>query len=779
MATTEQGFLLSRASYDRHQQPIIELWLASEQGPVQIIIDNQQPLLFIQQTALKRAQSILETLSYHLTLLAHQTFEHQRVCGLYFANLNQFYRARDLLEQAHIMLYESDIRLHERYLMERFAYAMIVIYGTPTIYPHYRQYRNPKLRGVDAPISPLKVLSIDIECSRQGELYSIGLSGCHRAFVLMIGQAQSCDTDIEWVADEKSLLKRFIDWIIELDPDILIGWNVIQFDCQLLVQRAQFHHLPLTIGRGHTKAHYRPGDTKRLGQISIPGRLVIDGIEALKTASYQFDSFSLESVAQALLGKGKLTQDPAHRINEIDYNFQHNKGALAAYNLMDCQLVEEIFAATDLLDFLALRGQLTGLELNRSGGSVAAFTNLYLPRLHRANYIAPNLPVDGGLASPGGYVMASQPGLYNNVLVLDFKSLYPSIIRTFKIDPMGLIEGLGAPEDAIDGFLGAKFSRTQHFLPAMIDHLWQQRDIAKAHQDKPRSQAIKIIMNSFYGVLGSGGCRFYDPRLASSITMRGHTIMQQTAQWIREEGLAVIYGDTDSTFVLLGDGISKEQAQARGKALEELINQRWQAQIKADFNLECALELEFETHYQRFHMPTIRGSIAGSKKRYAGLRSDGQLIFKGLENVRSDWTELAKQFQLELYQFIFADKDPSQMVLQWVEQTRHSQFDDRLVYRKRLRRPLAEYVKNIPPQVRAARDADVKNAQHQQPLKYQNKGWISYVMTVNGPQAVEYQQAPIDYQHYIDKQLQPVADAILPLIGLDFEQIISAQLGLF
>ena len=91
----------------------------------------------------------------------------------------------------------------------------------------------------------------------------------------------------------------------------------------------------------------------------------------------------------------------------------------------------------------------------------------------------------------------------------------PAIIRTFKIDPLGLVQGLANPDNAIEGFKGAQFDREQHFLPDIITSLWQQRDRAKRDGDAARSQAIKILMNSFYGVLGSGGCRFYDTRLAA------------------------------------------------------------------------------------------------------------------------------------------------------------------------------------------------------------------------------------------------------------------------
>ena len=123
---------------------------------------------------------------------------------------------------------------------------------------------------------------------------------------------------------------------------------------------------------------------------------------------------------------------------------------------------------------------------------------------------------------------------------------------------MGMIEGLSHPEQAIPGYRGGVLDRDKHFLPEIITALWLQRDEAKREKDDARSQAIKILMNSFYGVLGSGGCRFYDPRLASSITMRGHDIMQQTARWIEEQGHKVIYGDTDSTFVLLDESLNHE-----------------------------------------------------------------------------------------------------------------------------------------------------------------------------------------------------------------------------
>ncbi len=720
--------------------------------------------------------------SFQSTELTLETFAHHGVTGLYFNSIDEAYRGQDVLKAQGVVVYEADVRLHDRYLTERFVHGPLEFTGVPTQCDGYLEYRQVRIRS--AKFSPcFTVLSLDIECSVDGDLYSIGLHGSEVSEVLMIGEPESDSSGIQWVANEKALLQALVKAVKVYDPDIFIGWNVINFDFRLLLERARHHQIKLTLGRGNQPASWRerrgePGQ----GFITIPGRMVIDGIDSLKAATYQFDSFSLENVARELLGRGKDTDDVENRLAAITRDFHHNKQKLARYNLEDCRLVTDIFEKTRLLDFLRLRSELTGLELDRMGGSVQAFTNLYMPRLHRAGYVSPNLPDDGGLASPGGYVMDSFPGLYKNVLVLDFKSLYPSIIRTFKIDPLGLIEGLKDPEQAIPGYREALFSREKHFLPEIITSLWQQRDEAKKEKDSARSQALKILMNSFYGVLGSGGCRFYDTRLASSITLRGHDIMKQTARWIEGEGHKVIYGDTDSTFILLDEHLNHDQADQIGMGLATDINKRWKAKLEDEFNLKCHLELEYETHYSRFLMPTIRGSEVGSKKRYAGIIKSTQgeeLIFKGLETVRSDWTKLAKNFQIKLYELVFSDQSPKQLIQETVKQTLAGERDAELVYRKRLRRPLSHYVKNIPPQVRAARQADERNKANNQPLKYQRRGWVSYLITVNGPETIEYRESLIDYQHYIDKQLKPVADAILPFIGQDFDRLIDEQLGLF
>ncbi|MGH8407218.1 MAG: DNA polymerase II, partial [Pseudomonas sp.] len=574
-------------------------------------------------------------------------------------------------------------------------------------------------------------------------------------------------------------------WLATHDPDAIIGWNLVQFDLRVLHEHAQRLNVPLLLGRGGDAMGWREHGSRNHYFAAAAGRLIIDGIEALRSATWSFESFSLENVAQTLLGEGKSISTPYQRMDEINRMFAEDKPALARYNLKDCELVTRIFEKTELLKFLLERASVTGLPADRNGGSVAAFTHLYMPLMHRQGFVAPNLGDKPPQASPGGFVMDSRPGLYESVLVLDYKSLYPSIIRSFLIDPVGLIEGLRHPEDSesVEGFRGARFSRTRHCLPSIVARVSEGREVAKREHNAPLSQALKIIMNAFYGVLGSSGCRFFDTRLASSITLRGHQIMRQTRELVEARGYEVIYGDTDSTFVWLGSPHSQEDATRIGLDLVQHVNTWWRERLQNEFGLQSALELQYETHFSRFLMPTIRGAEEGSKKRYAGLvtRADGseEMVYKGLETVRSDWSPLARQFQQELYQRIFHRQPHQDYVRDYVRRTLSGELDDLLIYRKRLRRQLGDYERNVPPHVRAARLADEYNDRQGRPRQYQNGGWISYVISVNGPEPLEVRQAPIDYDHYVTRQLQPVADAILPFVNDDFGTLVGGQMGLF
>lgn len=782
----QQGFVLTRHWRDTPAGTEVSFWLATDQGPRFVRLPVQTSVMFIPEAHRKPLDWLLKgERDIELRPLQLCDFHHRPVLGLYTRQHRQAMDVEKRLRAAGVDVYEGDVRPPERYMMERFITAPVWFGGTPDangVLCDAQMKPAPDYRP------PLKLVSLDIETTAQGDLYSIALEGCGERQVYMLGppnKTDAVDFKLDYCDTRAQLLERLNQWLALHDPDAIIGWNVVQFDLRVLHEHAQRLNVPLMLGRGEEPMAWREHGSRNHYFAAAAGRLIIDGIEALRSATWSFESFSLENVAQTLLGEGKDISTPYQRMDEINRMFAEDKPALARYNLKDCELVTRIFEKTELLKFLLERASVTGLPADRNGGSVAAFTHLYMPLMHRQGFVAPNLGDKPPQASPGGFVMDSRPGLYESVLVLDYKSLYPSIIRSFLIDPVGLIEGLKHPDDSdsVEGFRGARFSRTRHCLPSIVARVSEGREEAKREHNAPLSQALKIIMNAFYGVLGSSGCRFFDTRLASSITMRGHQIMRQTRELVEAQGYEVIYGDTDSTFVWLGSAHSQEDASRIGQALVQHVNDWWREHLLTAFGLQSALELQYETHFTRFLMPTIRGAEEGSKKRYAGLvvRSDGSedMVYKGLETVRSDWSPLARRFQQELYQRIFHRQPHQDYIRDYVRRTLSGEFDELLIYRKRLRRRLDDYERNVPPHVRAARLADEYNDRLNRPRQYQRGGWISYVISVNGPEPLEVRQAPIDYDHYVTRQLQPVADAILPFVNDDFSTLVGGQMGLF
>ncbi len=441
---------------------------------------------------------------------------------------------------------------------------------------------------------------------------------------------------------------------------------------------------------------------------------------------------------------------------------------LANYNLKDAELVTQIFQKAKLIDLYIRRSQISGMLMDELGMMTAAFDHFFLPKLHRAGYVAPNKSdIEETEHSAGGYVIDPLPGIYNDVVVLDFKSLYPSIIRTFKIDPYSR---LLSDIDTITTLNGYKFSSTHHILPEFIEQLMKQRAEAVKKKDKQLSQAIKILMNSFYGVMGSYGCRFYHPHLPNAITGTGHKLLLGSKEFLEQPNYEVVYGDTDSLFVKLRKG-EGNNAVNYGNEIAVSLNNFWKEKIKKEYSLQSYLEIEYEKYYRKFIITPMRGSEGGAKKRYAGLLvEDGkeEIEFVGMEFVRSDWTRLAKEFQVELYQKIFNEEDITEWLREIVKKVNAGEFDEKLIYRKRLRKDVDDYTKNVPQHVRAAK------------LLSDAGGTVYYVITKRGPIPVELKHDDIDYDHYIEKQLKPIADSVLSLLGLSFDSIVkSDQLSFF
>jgi DNA polymerase-2 len=185
--------------------------------------------------------------------------------------------------------------------------------------------------------------------------------------------------------------------------------------------------------------------------------------------------------------------------------------------------------------------------------------------------------------------------------------------------------------------------------------------------------------------------------------------------------------------------------------------------IEDKWRVSSRLELKFEKLYLKLFLAQARHSTRGASKRYAGLlHGSGKVEFVGMEVVRRDWTALAKQVQRELYQRLFADQSVDVYLADIVKQVRDGKMDDTLVYRKSLRKDTDEYTATTPPHVAAARKSI-------EPLGRM----ISYVMTTAGAEPLDNIQHALDREHYVAKQIKPVAEPVLATLGLDFERVIG------
>ena len=565
-------------------------------------------------------------------------------------------------------------------------------------------------------VPALRWLAIDVEADREGAITSIS-------------------TDAErWTAgSERELLTTFIDHVKRFDPDVITGWNVLEDDLAAIARRCTAYKLPFDIGRV-------PGNvelvTRRSGRlaIDIPGRTVVDAMRIVRGSGEHPDDESLDG-------------DPARLLH--------------------------VLAKTGLDHLTVRRAALTGVALDLAWTSIPGFDRVYGAALHARNIVPPprtDRYVDG---AAGGTVLDAEAGIFANVLVFDFRSLYPSLMRTFNIDPLAHARAAARPQRDSDIVApnGARFDRSEGILPAILTAYAREREAALSLGDDVAAYVYKILQNSFYGVLGASGCRYARSELAGAITSFGKQFLTTARDWFEARGYHVIYGDTDSVFVQFERGAGYAELLALATKLAGDLNRFLAAEIRASFDLDSHLLIRCDKIYSRFFISRLRGDASadgrGRGKGYAGLRlderGDTELEVRGMEAVRSDFTPLARRFQRELMALLFADADIATLrafCAATATRLTRGELDAELVYRKVLRRAAGEYESETP-QVRAARL-----------LGWHDRGGpIEYVMTRDGAEPIlaRASNAPLDYEHYRDRQLIPIAQAIANVLGTDVE----------
>jgi DNA polymerase-2 len=500
---------------------------------------------------------------------------------------------------------------------------------------------------------------------------------------------------------------------------------------------------------------------------------VVDALRVVRSGPKRFSDYTLETVSRAVLGEGKsVAAAGKDKIAELDRLYREDPAAFGSYCYKDADLVLKILAKTGLFRLTMERAALTGVFLDKAWTSVVSFERIYGMELGRKGVCPPPPESERDVSgAAGGTVLDPQTGLFSNIAVFDFRSLYPTIIRTFNIDPFAHARPGASPIVAPNG---ASFSRTPGVLPELIASYFAARRKALDGGDAIAAQVYKILMNSFYGVLGTAACRYGRTELAGAITSFARKWLLLSRDWFTSRGFRVLYGDTDSLFVEtgLGDEAAYGDFEKQCEALAAELNQHLAEKIRLEYDCASCIELRFEKVYRRFLLPPLRtfheeaGSAAAKKGRakgyggyllqrsHAGDGSDTLTVeVKGMEAVRSDVTPLARRLQLELLGLVFSgggEEAFTERVLETLRELREGKLDGELVYRKRLSRPPETYTASTPPQVKAARALGWTG----------RRGTVEYVWTRNGAEPGSLPHAPLDYDHYADSQVLPLARSI-------------------
>lgn len=506
----------------------------------------------------------------------------------------------------------------------------------------------------------LSLMSLDIEtynpigAPRENKDPVIMISYCGKNKGVITFK-KSAKKFVETVTSEKEMLERFSAIVKDEDPDILVGYNSANFDLPYLKARAEKINADLKLGR--FGGGIKPLKKGLITGVRLNGRVHFDLYPIVKffgvIGIIKTQRFTLDAVAEDVLGskKIKMKKEDIWQMwdtGEID--------TLCEYSMVDSELASalgERFLPVEMELASVAKMPLFETTLSTSGQLVE---NLLIYHATEKKELVPSKPIGEAINErinapiQGAFVKLPEPGIYDNMAVLDFRGLYPSIIVSYNIDPGTLQQS--TTEDAFVSPTGASFSKEERgLIPFVLDYLIDMRMKLKKelkNLDKSsdahvrvtaRSQALKILANSFYGYLGYARSRWYSRQCAESVTAWGRKHIMETIETAEKAGFQVLYADTDSVFIIY-------------KNKDEVI--AFMNSINA--NLPPKMELELEGFYTRGVFVSKKGGQErGAKKKYALLGEDGRIKIRGFELVRRDWSRIAKETQLKVLEAILKD----------------------------------------------------------------------------------------------------------------------------
>ncbi|MFB6242231.1 MAG: DNA-directed DNA polymerase [Candidatus Nanosalina sp.] len=581
------------------------------------------------------------------------------------------------------------------------------------------------------------------------------------------------EDSVETVEDEKSLLERFIEIVEARDVDILTGYNTDEFDFHMLRERAEEHNVELSLGRNSERMKF-----KRRGRFSsarLKGRMHLDlypFIEHVVSPGLESETLDLDSVAEEMLGRNK--DDVEFDQMKEWWREKENLKEFARYALKDSELAYEL--SEELVPQVVELSQITGLlpfdACRLTYGQLTE--NFLLKEAFKKNRLAPNRPTRNERrrrsnqgAYEGGFVYTPESGIHEDISVFDFRSLYPTVMVAHNISPETLnLEGCSEkfePEEFDFYFCQDE----QGFFPELIEGLVESRYELKDEMREleensleyeriySRQQAQKILANSFYGYLGYDGARWYSKESAQATTYMGRKYIENTIETAEEMGFEIVYGDTDSVF-LSGDDMKERK--------EEFLE-------KVNSELPEFMELEFEGYFTTGFF-TSKDSGEGAKKKYALMDEEGEMKITGFEQVRRDWSPVAKQTQKKVLRKVLQHEvdEAAEIVKETIKEMKEGEIpvEDLRIYTT-LTKPPEEY-DSTSPHVEAAKKAMERGDE------IEPETTVDYVITRGGggiserAELTKYADS-YDADYYIDNQILPAAIRVLKVFGYTEDQL--------
>ncbi|HKZ45566.1 MAG TPA: DNA-directed DNA polymerase [archaeon] len=793
-------------------KPTVRIFCRSENGKNVLVLDsNFEPYFYAMPkegklTELKKKIGELDTKKLETKILKVETVEKiwngekTKLIKITIDNPRKIPEVRNEIKDCKEVeeTYEYDIPFYKRYITDKQIEPMnwISVDGEEVKTENYQVDKTIKASSV-RPVEKkkeagFKVLAFDTEwVEEDGKAKLIMLSlVCNDGYkkVLTSHDWDKKPSYVESVKGEKEIIERFLEIVKETDANFICSYNGDNFDFPKLKEKASEFKISLKLGRDNAPVYIvrrgRISSAKTKGRIHID---IFDFVDHILSSSMKSEVLTLDEVAQELLGIGKKEMDYKEMV-EI-WSRKEQLGKLAEYCLQDSTLTMKLGEL--ILPQIFALSRLTGLlPFDSSRNTYSQLVEAFLMRrAFTDNVLTPNRPKTEEMEKrrlepsyKGAIVIQPEKGIHSNVLVFDFRSLYPTIIVTHNISPETFNykpckKKTEVPEtdwyfcQDKKGFVSKHLEDIIEKRKKIKDEMKAAKEDSEEHRRLDNEQyALKIIANATYGMFGFFGAKWYGRECGSASAAFGRFYITKIIDLAKNDGFKIIYGDTDSLMVTSQKDLPAKELKKIGESFEGKVNKQ----------LPGIIELEFRDLYEGGIFVARREGEVGAKKRYALIDYDGNLEVIGFETVRRDWCDLSKKVQREVLTVVLRDKNPAkavQLVRDTIKKIKEGKVSlDELTIFEQITRPLSQY-EQIGPHVRAAQKAKAKG----RPV---GEGMVIGFVIVKGKGTISDRAEPVedvkpsqyDPEYYIEHQVLPASMRVLKALGYTEQEVLSGKI---